>query len=767
MDATATTTSSACGIETYASKWPEQSRFSIAALVACAITSLESMHIGTLPFKHTYLRKLYRHLGITSRQEQEMLLLLQETGSYQDCNPDVLALPLLPQPDPMDAPEETSSTSSWSTPTPSIAPSPLSPASKDIRLEIINDLLYLGLGFEPVVPPRESKRQSHRLSTPPVYSETDAHDFDGTPSTPPPPPIPSPFPRNSTSSHNNTNSPIFGRSKRSPSVSSLSSNSTSSSSSSHKSVKLQPLEYDARARAVIFHMCQYLMLSVDTFVSLEKQIGQHLYFHQQELLEAEREAKAKEEEERQRDEEENRQLELETLYEEEGAVAPPSPVSPTPATGSSFRDSKFWRSITSLGSSSSSPSSSSSSSSSSNNNLPPLTEPQSPTLPPQSPSQPQRRPSRQLPHQEAKAAQAEAMRHQAQQSMQDLENKKRTWKYVATGLSFAAGATIIGLTGGLAAPLVAAGAGVLLGSGAALLGTTAGIAVMTSLFGISGGGLAAYKMHRLHKDLKELLFTPMVKDSTLPMIPSLHLTIVISGYLFDENEILDAWQPTLQGSLDGRDVYHLTFERKELTALGNAFQRFVATEAVRVVSAQVIQQTVFAALASALVLPFAFMRAGDLIDNPWAMAVDRARKAGYVLADILCQRVQGSRPTTLIGYSTGAIVIWECLQVLAQRQEFGLVDSVVLLGAPINIGEVERWEAASSVVSNRFVNGFSKKDVVLASIYRIHSLGLDVAGLQEVQCVPRIENVDLTDIVGGHLEYRENLNLIVSLLGTL
>ncbi|KAF9973487.1 hypothetical protein BGZ73_003286, partial [Actinomortierella ambigua] len=721
MDAvtTSTTISSACGIETYAAQWPEQSRFSIAALVACAITSLESMHIGTLPFKHTYLRKLYRHLGITSRQEQEMLLLLQETGSYQDCNPDVLAQPLLPQPDTMDVPEETSSTNSWSTPTPSIAPS--ASASKDIRLEIVNDLLYLALGFEPVVPPRESKRQSHRLSTPPVYSETDAHDFDGTPSTPPPVPSPS---RNSMSNNsNNNNSPIFGRSKRSPSLSSLSSNSTSSSSSSHKSVKLQPLEYDARARAVIFHMCQYLMLSVDTFVSIEKQIGQHLYFHQQELLEAEKEATAREEEERRRDEEEKRQLELETLYEEEGAVAPPSPVSP-PA-GSSFRDSKFWRSITSIGSSSS--------------KLPPLTEPQSPTLPPQSPSTShtplQRRQSKQLPHQEAKTAQAEAMRNQAQQSMQELESKKRTWKYVATGLSFAAGATIIGLTGGLAAPLVAAGAGVLLGSGAALLGTTAGIAVMTSLFGISGGGLAAYKMHRLHK--------------------------VISGYLFDENNILDAWQSTLEGSLDGRDVYHLTFERKELTALGNAFQRFVATEAVRVVSAQVIQQTVFAALASALVLPFAFMRAGDLIDNPWAVAVDRARKSGYVLADILCQRVQGSRPTTLIGYSTGAIVIWECLQVLAERQEFGLVDSVVLLGAPINIGETAKWEAASSVVANRFVNGYSKKDVVLASIYRIHSLGLDVAGLQEVQCVPRIENVDLTEIIGGHLEYRENLNLIV------
>jgi len=80
--------------------------------------------------------------------------------------------------------------------------------------------------------------------------------------------------------------------------------------------------------------------------------------------------------------------------------------------------------------------------------------------------------------------------------MQELEKKKKTWKYVATGLSIAAGATVIGLTGGLAAPLVAVGAGVLLGSGAAVLGTTAGIAVMASLFGLAGGGLAGYKMHR-------------------------------------------------------------------------------------------------------------------------------------------------------------------------------------------------------------------------------------------------------------------------------
>lgn len=46
------------------------------------------------------------------------------------------------------------------------------------------------------------------------------------------------------------------------------------------------------------------------------------------------------------------------------------------------------------------------------------------------------------------------------------------------------------MTGGLAAPLVAAGAATIIGSaGAAALGSVAGIAVMTSLFGAAGAGL--------------------------------------------------------------------------------------------------------------------------------------------------------------------------------------------------------------------------------------------------------------------------------------
>lgn len=59
-----------------------------------------------------------------------------------------------------------------------------------------------------------------------------------------------------------------------------------------------------------------------------------------------------------------------------------------------------------------------------------------------------------------------------------------------THLSPARAAILAGVTGGLAAPLVAAGAATIIGTaGAAALGSAAGIAIMTSLFGAAGAGL--------------------------------------------------------------------------------------------------------------------------------------------------------------------------------------------------------------------------------------------------------------------------------------
>jgi len=59
-----------------------------------------------------------------------------------------------------------------------------------------------------------------------------------------------------------------------------------------------------------------------------------------------------------------------------------------------------------------------------------------------------------------------------------------------------------------------------------------------------------------------------------------------------------------------------------------------------------------------------------------------------------------------------------------------------------------------AVVSGRLVNVHSENDLVLAFMYRSAHLELGVAGLQAVEGVKGIENVDVSDIVSGHLRYR-------------
>ncbi|CAG8612389.1 11408_t:CDS:2 [Cetraspora pellucida] len=337
----------------------------------------------------------------------------------------------------------------------------------------------------------------------------------------------------------------------------------------------------------------------------------------------------------------------------------------------------------------------------------------------------------------------------ASTSLISRDKKKKKWHWLATGVGVVVGATAIGLTGGLAAPLVAAGIGAITGAG--IIATAASsVTLMTSLFGIAGGGLAGYKMHKRLQGLKEFSFTRIVHDDSIPLIPSLHV-----GYLLEDvNEVTTPWLPTFENISDYSDTFALSFDTEILLSLGRSFRRFLAESAVKIAASEAIKRTVFATLASALMLPAALMKAGDLIDNPWALGVDRSHKAGLVLADVLTERVQGKRPTVLIGYSLGTLVIWKCLQELVKRQQYGLIDSVVLIGAPISSTPVSKWEEISSVISRRFVNVYATNDIVLALIYRMHSLDLNIAGLSPVNC-SAVENFDITEYTTGHLGYRE------------
>lgn len=105
-----------------------------------------------------------------------------------------------------------------------------------------------------------------------------------------------------------------------------------------------------------------------------------------------------------------------------------------------------------------------------------------------------------------------------------------------------------------------------------------------------------------------------------------------------------------------------------------------------------------------------------------------------------------------MAYSCGCLVIWSCLQELNERGKHGLVDNVVMMGAPISTEETWEWRNAANVVSGRFINCYTPNDWVLAFVYRLHSLATNVAGLEAVSGLgKRIENIQVD--IDGHTKY--------------
>lgn len=70
-----------------------------------------------------------------------------------------------------------------------------------------------------------------------------------------------------------------------------------------------------------------------------------------------------------------------------------------------------------------------------------------------------------------------------------------------------------------------------------------------------------------------------------------------------------------------------------------------------------------------------------------------------------------------------------------------------------------------SVVAGRLVNIYSENDYVLGFLYRTSSVQYGVAGLQKVEGIPSVENVDVSETVSGHLRYRYLVGSILKKIG--
>ncbi|KAI0354671.1 DUF726-domain-containing protein [Trametes cingulata] len=352
-------------------------------------------------------------------------------------------------------------------------------------------------------------------------------------------------------------------------------------------------------------------------------------------------------------------------------------------------------------------------------------------------------------------------RLEQQESIQEAQKSNKKRRYMMLGLATLGGGLVIGLSAGLLAPVIGAGLGAafttigITGTTGFLAGT-GGAAVITTGGVLTGSGIAARGMARRTQHVRTFDILPLHNHKRVNCI------LTVSGFMNGPHDDVRLPFSVLDPVVG--DVFSVLWEPEMIRETGSAL-KILTSEVLSQIAQTALQATVMTALMSALQWPIILTKLGYLIDNPWSNALDRAKAAGSVLAEVLLHRHLGVRPITLIGFSLGARVIFYALVELAKKGAFGIVQDVFLLGATVT-APLRTWLEVRSVVSGRFVNGYARNDWVLNYLFRATSGGLNtVAGLRPVQNVPGLENVDVTDKIAGHMSYRTFMPLILDQLG--
>lgn len=217
----------------------------------------------------------------------------------------------------------------------------------------------------------------------------------------------------------------------------------------------------------------------------------------------------------------------------------------------------------------------------------------------------------------------------AEASTQDHASKGRALRMAGMGLAAVAGGVLVGVTGGLAAPLIGASITTILGW-LGIGGTAAGLlasglagssAVCGALFGVYGAQSTATMVQRHTREIRDLAIVPVSSDARGD--ETLGVRLCISGWLSSESDVTAPW--TIFGGDDTlalQWVSTLIFvidncsitvqEVKSLEELSDALYTLIKTHTMKYVRAEIIRRTVFASLLASLA-PIALLKIGQII----------------------------------------------------------------------------------------------------------------------------------------------------------
>ncbi|KAJ5897467.1 hypothetical protein N7504_007755 [Penicillium tannophilum] len=345
--------------------------------------------------------------------------------------------------------------------------------------------------------------------------------------------------------------------------------------------------------------------------------------------------------------------------------------------------------------------------------------------------------------------------------MENRRQMSRKRKYMLMGLATVGGGLVIGLSAGLLAPVIGAGlaAGLTtvgISGTSAFLGGVGGTALIASGASVGGSVIGLKASHRRTGAVQTFEYRPLHNNKKLNLI------VTVSGWMTGKVDDVRLPYSTVDPIMG--DIYSVLWEPEMLRSMGDTIN-ILATEALATGLQQVLGSTVLMALMASLQLPLVLTKLAYLIDNPWNVSLSRAHFAGLIMADSLQDRNLGNRPITLLGFSLGARVIFSCLKELSDKGAHGLIQNVYLFGSPI-VASKDDYLKARSVVSGRFVNGYSRNDWILGYLFRATSGGvMRVSGLAPIEGIPGIENFNLTELVNGHMDYRAAMPRILREVG--
>ena len=246
------------------------------------------------------------------------------------------------------------------------------------------------------------------------------------------------------------------------------------------------------------------------------------------------------------------------------------------------------------------------------------------------------------------------------------------------------------------------------------------------------------------KVVKGITPSKPINDFSLEIIKdvdSLNVTITISGWLSQEDEMDKSWMHLLNFPQQAR-TYALRWESGSIETLKK----------------KEIIKTLFHT--TGLIAAAPIKKLGHLLmlinDNPFKKRSKNAEITGKLLAELIASKKLGNSCISLIGFSLGTRVIFWCLRKL---KKLGCsVHDVILLGGAAPCDN-EKWKICKSVVSGRLINTYSKTDKILSNLYTLSTLEKAI-GNWPIEA-DGIENYDVTDIATGHLKYREVLDLVL------